>query len=78
MIKLLLKIIICCIAVGYLAQLSVHYYIEHALPTAKMVIKGAGVELEVTDNDSWTTVAKAISAVLSTYLGIKIVNKLFD
>lgn len=56
------------------------YYHELMLQAAKTqamisVSPEKGVEVVVDNETDWVTIAKLISTVLATYLGVKIINK---
>ena len=73
--KTALKIILVILAAIYVYDCAMYYYFIKAMPKAAIMIEGAGVKVEVTNNDDWMTIAKAMAAILGTYLGFKIINK---
>ena len=73
--KSVLKIILVLLAATYVYDCAMYYVFLKTMPKAAMMIEGAGIKVEVTNNDDWMTIAKAITAILGTYLGFKIINK---
>ena len=79
MIKKIVIAIILIILGIYLNDLyndyAVYQKMLNEVPKA-ISLEAASIKVNVDDNTAWETVAKAVSSILATFLGIKVINKI--
>lgn len=72
--------ILLCIASMFLYDYCIdlfYYYIKLLGPATTDSIKAGPVEITLSNATEWQTVAKMVVTVLSTYAGVKVINRIF-
>lgn len=85
MLKKILIAIILCTAAYFLTWYLIDIYAAYMMPKAMSLppppppagigIEAGPVKVVVDDKTPWMSIIKAVTTVLSTYLGIKLINK---
>ena len=76
--KVLIALVIAA-SIFVLYRIGAGYYESHMVvmsaPPPPIGIEAGPVKVSVDENTSWMAIAKALVTILSTYLGIKLINK---
>ena len=73
--KYFLKLILFCAIWLYVGDIVVEHFLNKVMPMA--VVEIPGVKVEISKNDDWGVIAKVLVAVLGTYAGFKVINRIF-
>jgi hypothetical protein len=78
--KVLIALVVAA-SIFVLYRIGAGYYESHMVvmsappPPPPIGIEAGPVKVSVDENTSWMAIAKALVTILSTYLGIKLINK---
>ena len=72
--KYFLKLVLISCIWFYTCDAVIEYFLNQIMPMA--VIKVPGIEVHISNNDGWEVIFKLLVAVLGTYAGIKVINRI--